>query len=400
MTRSESQELAVQRSETVATVRALGPQLRERLEEGEKQRRLPDATVRAYHDAGLWRILQPRHFGGLEQHPLVFFDALIETARYCPSTAWVYGVVGVHQWQLALFDPKAQEEVWGKSSEVLISSSYAPTGQVERVEGGFRLSGRWSFSSGCEHCDWVFLGGFCPPPEGGPPHPDMRTFLVPKSDYRIEDTWKTVALQATGSHDVVIDGAFVPEHRTHRMSDGFKLDSPGHVINDGPLYRLPFGLLFTRSVSSSAIGLLAGALDAYLDVARAKVAASDQSKVVEDPRSQQVCAEARIALDEVTLVLERTFTELMAAAEAKEAPSIERRVQFRYESAQAVEKCMEAVDKLNGQSGGRAIFHDSAIRPYFQAVHAARGHYANNPHKPAQNLGRVLLGLKTKDYFL
>ena len=130
-------------------------------------------------------------------------------AQYCPSTAWVLGVVGVHQWQLALFDERAQNEVWGASNEVLISSSYMPVGKVERVEGGYMLSGRWGFSSGSKYCDWAFLGAFVPGLDGKPP--DMRTFLVPKGDYRIEDTWKVMGLRATGSNDVVIDGCFVPE---------------------------------------------------------------------------------------------------------------------------------------------------------------------------------------------
>jgi len=391
-------DLARARRDGVARVQALAPQLRARSAQADLDRRISDATKADFEAAGLWRLLQPARFGGGEQHPLVFFDALIETARHCPSTAWVFGVLGCHAWQLALFDEQAQQDVWGEDSSVLVSSSYAPTGKVQAVEGGYEISGLWSFSSGSELCDWAFLGGFVPSPEGRPP--DMRTFLVPRSDYRIDRTWDTMALQGTGSHDVVIEKAFVPEYRTHRMSDGFKCQSPGHGVNPSPLYKLPFGLLFTRSVSTGAIGMLHGALDAYLSVARGRVSASEGSRVVEDPRSQQVCAEARLVLDEVKLVLERSMLELSDAAEAGENLTIERRVQFRYESAQAVDRCIAAGDMLHAQSGGRAIFKDAAILPYFTALHAARAHYANNPYKPGQNFGRVLLGLKTKDFFL
>ncbi|MEE2834715.1 MAG: acyl-CoA dehydrogenase family protein [Myxococcota bacterium] len=380
---------------------ALGDALAERRTACEAQSRMPQETVDDFHDAGLWRLLQPKRYGGAEAHPNTFMACQTAIAKRCPSSAWVYGVVGVHSWQLALFDERAQDEVWGDDTRVLISSSYAPTGQVERVEGGYRLTGTWKFSSGCEFCDWVFLGGFVPAAEGAPPGPpDMRTFLLPKSDYRIDRTWNVAGLQGTGSHNIVVDGAFVPEHRTHKMSDGFNLKSPGNSVNTAPLFKVPFGLLFTRSVSTTAIGLLEGALDAYLKVARSKVSASDQRRVVEDPKSQEVCAEARAELESVKLVLERTFNELMQAAERGERPTIERRALFRYESAMAVQRCMEQVDKLMSQSGGTAIFADAPIQPFFQGIHAARGHYANNPAKPAQNLGRVLLELKTQDFFL
>ena len=380
---------------------ALGETLSSRRRACESQSRIPQETVEDLHQAGLWRLLQPKRYGGAEAHPNTFMACQTAIAKHCPSTAWVYGVVGVHQWQLALFDERAQTEVWGDDTNVLISSSYAPTGQVERVDGGYRITGTWKFSSGCEFCDWAFLGGFVPPEEGAPKGPpDMRTFLLPKSDYTIDRTWNVAGLQGTGSHNVVVNGAFVPDYRTHKMSDGFKLKSPGNAINTAPLYRVPFGLLFTRSVSTTAIGLLEGALDAYLSVARSKVSASDQRRVVEDPKSQEVCAEARAELESIKLVLERTFNELMETAEKGERPTIERRALFRYESAMAVQRCMEQVDKLMSQSGGTAIFADAPIQPFFQGVHAARGHYANNPAKPAQNLGRVLLELKTQDFFL
>jgi 3-hydroxy-9,10-secoandrosta-1,3,5(10)-triene-9,17-dione monooxygenase len=385
----------------LAKAEALGNDLGQRRAGCEAAGRIPQETVDDFHDSGLWRILQPKRFGGGEVHPNTFLACQMAIAKHCPSTAWVFGVVTVHAWQLAIFDEAAQGEVWGDNPAALISSSYAPTGKVKRLEGGFELSGRWNFSSGSELCDWVFVGGFAPPQEGAPKGPpDMRTFLLPRSDYTIEQNWEVAGLRGTGSHDIVVSSAFVPEHRSHKMADGFRLKSPGNAGNPAPLYAIPFGLLFTRSVSTTAIGLLEGALDAYLSVARAKVSASDQTRVVEDPQSQQVCAEAKAELDAIKLVCFRSFDELMACAEAGEKPSIERRVQFRYESALAVQKSMQQIDKLLSQSGGLAIFSDAPMQPFFQSVHAARAHYANNPAKPAQNLGRVLLGLGTKDFFI
>ncbi len=177
-------------------------------------RRLPGGGV-------LQRCSSPRAGAGSRSTPARSSTCKMTVAAACPSSAWVLGVVGVHNWQLALFPEQAQVDVWGDDPSTLISSSYAPTGKITRAEGGYRVSGRWSFSSGCDHCRWVFLGGMVPPEAEGKP-PEMRTFLLPRSDYRIDDTWHVAGLKATGSKDIVVEDAFVPEHRTHRMIDGYK----------------------------------------------------------------------------------------------------------------------------------------------------------------------------------
>src|SRR6516164_2114908 len=120
----------------------------------------------------------------------------------------------VHTWHLALFPPQAQDDVWGEDTSIQLSTSLAPTGTVERVDGGFRLSGRWSFSSGCDYCQWAALGGMAPAVESGAP-PDARIFLLPRRDYVIDDNWHVTGLCATGSKDIVVAEAFVPEYRTH-----------------------------------------------------------------------------------------------------------------------------------------------------------------------------------------
>jgi 3-hydroxy-9,10-secoandrosta-1,3,5(10)-triene-9,17-dione monooxygenase len=382
----------------IQRARELGPVLRERVAEGDALRRLPDSNVRDFHDAGFFRMLQPSRWGGHEMDPQAFFETQWTLAAACPSSAWVLGVIGVHAWQLALFPLEAQEEVWGKDSSTLISSSYAPTGKVERAEGGYKISGRWSFSSGCDHAQWIFLGGFVP--TGKDERPDMRTFLVPRSDYRIEDNWHTMGLKATGSKDIVVDGAFIPEHRTHKLIDGFKRNSPGNEVNPAPLFRLPFGQVFVRSVSTTAIGIAEGALNVYRDAAAKRVAAGDGAKVAEDPTAQTVAAHADAIIDESKTILLRNFDEMMALVKAGQELPVDRRIKYRYDSSRVVHRCMEAVDGLFTASGGRAIFLNSPLLRYFLDAHAARAHYANNPDKPARNFGGVQLQLKNSDFFL
>ncbi|HEX7672018.1 MAG TPA: acyl-CoA dehydrogenase family protein [Polyangiaceae bacterium] len=392
----------ITQDELIARARALRPVLLERLPVADELRRVPDATIADFHAAGFFRMLQPKRWGGLEVHPRTFFEVQTEIAKGCASSAWVLGVVAVHAWQLGLFAEQAQEDVWGAGSRILISSSYAPTGKIERVPGGFKVSGRWSFSSGCDHCGWVFLGGFAPPPADGNADapPDMRTYLLPRTDYRIDDTWHVIGLKATGSKDIVVEGAFVPEHRTHRLIDGFRCKSPGNEVNASPLFRLPFGQIFVRSVSTTSIGIAEGALEAFTATAAKRIAAGDQSKVAGDPAVQHVAAEAAAAIDEVKLVLARNVDELMGYADRGETVPLERRVRFRFDSSNAADRCTSVVNSLFTASGGRAIFLGNSILRAFLDVNAARAHYANNPDKPGRNFGGVQLGLKNADFFL
>ncbi|MGF6695386.1 alkylation response protein AidB-like acyl-CoA dehydrogenase, partial [Metapseudomonas resinovorans] len=229
--------------------RELVPVLRERAPLAAKNGLLPEETIRDFQEAGFFRILQPARWEGYELEPGDFFEVQMTLAEGCMSSAWVLGVVAIHNWQLALFDDRAAQEVWGQDSTVLISSSYMPVGKVTRVDGGFRLSGRWGFSSGSQHCQWAFLGAMVPPEKDGEA-PDYRTFLVPRHDYSILDNWDVMGLEATGSHDVRVEDVFVPEYRTHRALDGFLQNSPGNAVNTAPLFRLPFGQIFVRAVSS------------------------------------------------------------------------------------------------------------------------------------------------------
>jgi 3-hydroxy-9,10-secoandrosta-1,3,5(10)-triene-9,17-dione monooxygenase len=387
------------RDALIALVRELAPALTSRLNEADSLRRLPDDTIQDFKRAGFFRILQPKRWGGLELDPRTFFEVQIEIAKLCASSAWVLGVVGAHAWQLALFDERAQRDVWGEDTSALISSAYAPTGTVERVEGGFKLRGRWSFSSGCDHCQWVFLGGFAPAaPEVKAP--DMRTFLLPRCDYRIEDNWNTIGLRGTGSKDIVVDGAFVPEHRTHKLIDGFLGKSPGHEINDAPLYKLPFGQLFVRSVSTSCIGIAEAALDSFIATASKRVGAGDGAKVAIDPNVQRICAEASAALDEVKLVLFRDVEALMGFAERGEQAPVPVRVRYRHDSSNAADRCAKLVSSLFNAAGGRVLFLGHPLLRAWLDANAARAHYANNPDKPARNFGGVELAQSNTDFFI
>lgn len=384
----------------VELARNIKPVLRERNAKADADRVIPDETIEELKDMGFFRMLQPRRWGGHECHPVEFFDAAIEVASACPSTAWVLGVVGVHNWQLALFAEQAQKDVWEGPDglDTLIASSYMPVGKVTRAEGGYRLSGKWGFSSGSDHCQWAFLGAFAPKEEGKPP--DMFTLLLPRSDYELVDDWFVSGLKGTGSKSVVVRDAFVPEHRVHRMSDAYRLQSPGNEVNQSPLYRVPFGQLFTRTVATPAIGMLQGALEAYVTLNKDRKGRADGKSASDDPFNLETCARATLAMREVRALLRNDWNEMMSKAEAGERIGIEERVAYRANAGAATDRMVKALDDLFMASGGSAIFLDQDVQRFFQDIHAARAHHANNPLKTQRNYGGLLMGEQTTDFFL
>jgi 3-hydroxy-9,10-secoandrosta-1,3,5(10)-triene-9,17-dione monooxygenase len=385
--------------EVVQKARALQPALRERARQAQLDRKISDETVREMQDAGLFRVLQPKRWGGYEMDPQVFFDVQFALAEACMSTAWIYGVIAVHNWQMALFDLRAQEDVWKDDTGVRIASSYMPVGKVEHVDGGFKFSGRWSFSSGCDHCDWVFLGGVVPPTADNP-NVDYRTFLVPRKDFEIVDNWFTFGLQGTGSKDVVVKDAFVPEHRTLSSIASFKGENPGPDCHTIPLYKIPFGQIFPRAVSSGAIGALQGALNAYRDIASKRIGSNSGSKTAEDPHAQMAAANAQATIDKLYLRLTANFERLMADARRGEPTDLNTRIQFRFESAAVPEECLAAALELQKMCGGRAIFIDAPLQRFVLDILAGRAHVANNPYTFGKNYGGVQLGLSNTDLFL
>jgi 3-hydroxy-9,10-secoandrosta-1,3,5(10)-triene-9,17-dione monooxygenase len=382
----------------VQRARELVPVLAERAKTCETARCVPKETIADMQKAGFFEVLKPKKYGGYEMDPQVFYDVCMTLAEGCMSTAWIYGVIGVHNWQIALFDPRAAEDVFGKNPQTLIASTYMPKGQVTPVEGGFKFSGRWGFSSGIDHCDWVFLGGLIFSKDPKVP-PEYRTFLLPKSDYEVVDTWHVMGLKGTGSKDIVVKDVFVPEYRTHKAQDGFMGTNPGRETFTAPLYKLPFGQIFVRAVSSAAIGSLQGAVNTFRDWGKAwmgnmGVKTSDQGP------AQMAMAESLAAIDEMKLVLNRNFEVLMNAARSGTQVDINTRLQYRFQAAQVVERCAKHAYQILSACGGRGIFNDFPVVRHFLDIHAARAHYANNPDLFGKNFGGVMLGRDNTDFFI
>jgi 3-hydroxy-9,10-secoandrosta-1,3,5(10)-triene-9,17-dione monooxygenase len=381
--------------DVVEAVRELLPVLRDRAEETEGLRRIPDESVKALAETGLFRLLQPARFGGYEADPLTFFTAVRAVASACGSTGWVASVVGVHPWQLSLFPAPAQDDVWGADPHSRMSSSYAPTGRATTVDGGHRLTGRWSFSSGCDHATWVLLGGIVTGDDGRPV--DFRTFLLPRADYVIEDVWDTVGLRGTGSNDIVVTDAFVPASHSLSFTDTAKCVCPGQEVNPGPLYRLPFGSVFSYAITTPIIGMATGAYDAHVAYLRERVRVTFGQKVAEDPFAQVRVADAGCEIDAAWLQLEHNFRELTAHAAAGEKIPMRLRLRVRRDQVRGTGRAIAAIDRLFENSGGRALKTGTPIQRFWRDAHAGRVHAVNDPERALSMYGAGEFGLPVQD---
>ncbi|WP_257549333.1 acyl-CoA dehydrogenase family protein [Sphingopyxis sp. DBS4] len=378
--------------ELIERARAMIPTLKARARQTTLDGNVPAETVAEMKEAGFFRILQPKRWGGYEMHPNVFFAVQKALAEGCMSTGWIYGVLGCHPYELALFHDEAQRDVWGDNDgEMLVSSTYQPVGKVEKVEGGFYLSGRWGFSSGSTHCGWVLLGAINFDTDGGPP--DMRTFLLPRGDYQvIEGTWDVFGLQGTGSFDILVERVFVPEHRTHRAADGFACANPGQTENDGSLYRLPWAQVFVRSVSTAAFGGARAAVNAAMEIMQSRVSTNTGKASKADPLLHGAIAKAHAQILEMELTHQATFDTLMTKSEKGEPITLEERALYAYQSSTVVRRLAALVDGMVQLLGGRAIYMSSAIIQPWLDLNAARAHVANDPGNRAADVVMTQLG--------
>ena len=360
----------------VDEVARLAPEIAAAGPEGDELRRMPDATWKAMHEAGLFRALQPARWGGGEVDLREFFDAVLQTSRAAGSAGWVMGVIGVHPWQLALFGDETQHEMWGADPGRMHSSSYQPTGKADKVSGGYRLSGRWSFSSGSHHCTAVNVGAIAGVRDigGGIELPDFRSFVVFDDDYRLIDTWRTSGMRGTGSQDIVVDDLFVPEHRTQSHLDYiFERELPGWELNPGPLYRTPWAVVFNFALAASVIGTAYGYFDTWVDECRERKVPFG-GRAADDPLIQRRVAEFSYDLDAAVTKLHRDADEMMQTARAGAFVPQPQRVQMRWNANRSCEIVGRGVNELHHSASGRTIYADHPLQRWYQDVQGALGH--------------------------
>lgn len=382
----------------IESAEALVPALAKRASTADVEGRISDETIRDLNEAELFRVLLPKRWGGYELDPRVFYIIQMTLAQGCMSTAWIYGVIGVHNWQIALFDEQAQIDVLGEDTSTLTASTYMPVGKAERVDGGYNFSGHWGFSSGVEHCEWIFLGGLLPKSPGSE-ELEHATFLLPKSDFRIVKNWDVLGIRGSGSHDIVVENAFVPDHRIHRTNDYSDAACKGRAINTSWLYKVPFIQVFQRAVSTACIGALEGAITEFRNRCIEHVG-KHGNKTAEDVNAQAAVTEAMIATDQLRLVLFRNFAKIVETVKSGEIMPVEERLLQRAQSAVVPKLCGDKINDIMRACAASGTYKTNPIERIFRDINQGRGHIANNTDAYIRAHGTVMLGLPNADPFV
>ena len=370
---------------------ALVPVLRERAEGAESLREMPKETLDDLHRAGLLRFHQPRRWGGMELPLVAMFDVPAEVARGCASTGWNVANLAIHHWMLALYDERAQDEVWSKNPDAVIASGIAyPQGKARRVDGGFVIGGFWNFSSGVDHADWNMLAVTV---RDGERVVDHRMCLVPKGDYEIVDDWQVLGMRSTGSKSVKVTELFVPEHRALCMylarGEG---DFPGARINPAPLYRVPLAALGSHCLAAAGVGNAQAALELTIEAIRERSTSYTAMRMRDFQAVQLRVAGAGAKVDASRLMIRNDCLEAARIAAENRAPTTEEKLRFKRNVAYAMGLCTEAVDELHALAGANGIYDRYPIQRLFRDQHALAAHIGFSWDAQGAPWGLVVLG--------
>lgn len=346
--------------------------------EGESLMRLPDATAKHLRDSGIVRMFQPKEYGGSESHPREAAEAVMALGALDGAAGWVAGIVGVHPWELAFFDPRAQEEIWGADNDMWMASPYAPMGVAVPVEGGYLLNGRWSFSSGTDHCGWVMIGAAVGDKDGNRTGKVLHVVL-PRSDYRIDhDSWNVIGLRGTGSKDLIVEDAFLPEHRTIDADIVLSGNGWRHAGRDETLYRFPFSCIFPLGITSSLIGMTEGALACYIAAQKERVQVTGVP-IKEDPYVLFAISEAAAEISAARLALLETVDRFWDKTERGEEVGFEERAIGRRTQISAAWRAVRAMDEVFARAGGAAVHLKTPMQRFWRDAHVGLTHAIHVP---------------------
>jgi 3-hydroxy-9,10-secoandrosta-1,3,5(10)-triene-9,17-dione monooxygenase len=377
----------------------LAPTLRERSLATNKAGRIPDETIKDLWDSKLNYLLRPEKFGGPAVRPDEAFQVGFELGRGDGSAAWVWSVMLIHDLFVAHFPEAFQREYWGKD-RTLSASSFLPHGKPTPANGGIRVSGKWSFCSGVDNADWLFLGAFFGPPSGDSPMPDIRYVMVPKGDYKIIDDWDVMGLRGTGSNSVVIDDKFVPDHRIVSHKEMSDATSPGAKLHAEPVYRTPIWSFVPFTIAAPACGVAQGALDAFIDEMKVRDDSFAHSPLAKKPGMHARVAEASAMIDAGDLLYKRSYRETIDKILAGEVPSLEFRARSRRDQGFCVKLAKAAVGLLIDAGGGRGLYESNHVQRSFRDLQAMSGHIVASWDVVAYSYGQMALGGPPSDLFV
>ena len=272
-------------------------------------------------------------------------------------------------------------------------------GKATPSDGGYRISGKWTFCSGVDNADWLLLGVFFGPPSGGSPAPDIRYVMIPQSEAKVIDDWFVFGLRGTGSKSVAVDDVFVPNHRILSLADMMQGTTPGARVHNSPLYRAPVWSIIPFTISSPANGIARGGLDAFIEEMKVREGSYDHSPLAKKPGIQLAVAEASAMIDAAELLYRRSLRETMDKIMAGEPMSIEHRARSRRDQGFSVMMAKQAAEKLFTATAGRGLYEGNHVQRSYADLHALQGHIVAGWEMPAYSYGQVMLGGPPSDSF-
>ena len=388
----------------LTALREAGPELRNQAAVSAEERRLSETSVKILRETGVMRLIQPARYGGLEADPRVFVEAMMLAAQYDGAAGWVLGVVGVHNWHIGLYADSVQQEVWGEDPDTWISSSYNYVGRATRVDGGFRLTGQWGFSSGCEHASWVFVGGFVLDDEGRPV--EMRHFLLPRADYEIVDVWNVAGLCGSGSNDIVVNDAFVPDVHSMSWPDLKDHRCPGVEVNSSALFKVPWGSMFLNAVTAPLVGMARGMLDESVAMVKQRVsgyippgpaAGPFDAKRIWPAVTMARLAEASAEIDAARVQMLDNLGDVYSYVSSGEPVPLEVRARARRDQVVAARRATDAANSIFSLAGGRGLSLKSPIQRLWRDAQAGSHHVVNGSDQALTSYGAFLMGEPIED---
>jgi 3-hydroxy-9,10-secoandrosta-1,3,5(10)-triene-9,17-dione monooxygenase len=381
----------ISHEEAIERARGLVPALRSRAAAAEAARAMSPETIADLHASGIVRTLQPRRWGGMELDYVAYVDFPLELARGDASAGWNLANLQIHHWMLALYDERAQEEVWGANPDALIASGIAfPQGSGRRAEGGFVVSGRWNFSSCVNIADWNMLAVTV---KEGERAIDHRMCLLHKSQYQVVDDWQVLGMRSTGSMTVTAKEVFVPEHKALCMYDTRGGDRfPGARINRNPAYQVSANPLLGHGIGACAVGNAQAALELAIEAVKERSTSYTGAKMRDFQAVQLRVGAAGAKIDAARLILRNDCIEGQAIAARREVADPLKKLAWKRNLAYAVGLCTEAVDLLHAMAGANGIYESYPLERIFRDAHSLAGHISFSFDAQASAWGLSALG--------
>jgi len=381
--------------DAVRRAHELVPALRSRAAQAESARIMPAETVADLQAIGAMRALQPKRWGGMEHDYIAYIDIPMALACGCASASWCVVNLMIHNWMLAMYDERAQAEVWGADPAALIAAGIAfPQGRALKVHGGYVISGKWNFSSGVHMSDWCMLAVTIRDGENADSKPvDYRMCLLHKSQYEVIDDWHVMGMRSTGSMTVAAKDVFVPDYKALCMLDARGGDRfPGAKSNPNPLYRVSLAAMGGHGIAATAVGNAMAALEFTRDMVKARSTNYTGSRMRDFQVVQLRVGAAGAKIDAARLMLRSDALEVMDSARSGALPDIETKLRYKRNAAYVAQLATEAVDALHTITGATGIYNAYPLERIFRDAHALAAHISLNFDAQAATWGLAALG--------